>query len=140
MVSVLRVVNFSVIRSGRGLVGTECVKCSDAAVTVNAGGDGVDSNGSVNMSGGVLLVSGPTNNGNGAFDYNSSAVITGGTAILCGSSGMAQGFSENSTQASFIYTLDSSMGVGSSFLICVGRRYGVRTGEYRRRRYGRNAR
>ena len=107
----------TVTSAGRGIEGKDCVKCSDAAVTVNAGGDGVDSNGSVNMSGGVLLVSGPTNNGNGAFDYNSSAVITGGTAILCGSSGMEQGFSENSTQASFIYTLDSSMGVGSSIAV-----------------------
>lgn len=86
-------------------------------ILVNASGDGVDSNGSVNMSGGVLLVSGPTNNGNGAFDYNSSAVITGGTAILCGSSGMAQGFSESSTQASFIYTLDSTMEAGSSIAV-----------------------
>ena len=69
------------------------------------------------MSGGVLLVSGPTNSGNGAFDYNSSAVITGGTAILCGSSGMSQGFSQNSSQASFMYTLDSSANAGDSIAV-----------------------
>lgn len=86
-------------------------------ILVNASGDGVDSNGSVNMSGGVLLVSGPTNSGNGAFDYDSSAVITGGTAILCGSSGMAQGFSESSSQASFIYTLDSTSQAGDSLAV-----------------------
>ena len=86
-------------------------------VLVNASGDGVDSNGSVNMSGGVLLVSGPTNSGNGAFDYNSSAVITGGTAILCGNSGMAQGFSDNSSQASFMYTLDSTCQAGDSLAV-----------------------
>ena len=74
-------------------------------------------NGSITMSGGVLLVSGPTNSGNGAFDYNSSAVITGGTAILCGSSGMSQGFSQNSSQASFMYTLDSSANAGDSIAV-----------------------
>lgn len=86
-------------------------------ILVNASGDGVDSNGSVNMSGGVLLVSGPTNSGNGAFDYNFSAVITGGTAILCGNSGMAQGFSDNSSQASFMYTLDSTCQAGDSLAV-----------------------
>lgn len=86
-------------------------------ILVNAAGDGVDSNGSVSMSGGVLLVSGPTNSGNGAFDYNSSAVITGGTAILCGSSGMAQGFSQSSSQASFMYTLDSAANAGDSIAV-----------------------
>lgn len=86
-------------------------------ILVNAAGDGVDSNGSVTMSGGVLLVSGPTDSGNGAFDYNSSAVITGGTAVLCGSSGMAQGFSGDSSQASFMYTLDSAANAGDSLAV-----------------------
>ena len=86
-------------------------------ILVNASGDGVDSNGSVSMSGGVLLVSGPTSSGNGAFDYDSSAVITGGTAILCGSSGMAQGFSESSSKPSFMYTLDSTANAGDSIAV-----------------------
>lgn len=101
----------------------KALKCS-SLITVEGGSfnidsadDAVHSNGSVNMSGGVLLVSGPTNSGNGAFDYDSSAVITGGTAILCGSSGMAQGFSESSSQASFMYTLDSTSQAGDSLAV-----------------------
>lgn len=86
-------------------------------ILVDAAGDGVDSNGSVIMSGGVLLVSGPTDSGNGAFDYDSSAVITGGTAILCGSSGMSQGFSQSSSQASFMYTLESIGKAGESLAV-----------------------
>lgn len=86
-------------------------------ILVNAGGDGVDSNGSVSMSGGVLLVSGPTNSGNGAFDYDSSATITGGAAILCGSSGMVQGFSGSSSQPSFMYTLSSTANAGDSIAV-----------------------
>lgn len=61
-----------------------------------------------------MLVSGPTDNGNAAFDYDGEATVCGGTVILCGSSGMAQGFSDKSEQASFMYTLDSSASAGSS--------------------------
>ena len=61
-----------------------------------------------------MLVSGPTDNGNGAFDYDGEATVSGGTVILCGRSGLAQGFSEKSEQASFMYTLDSSASAGSS--------------------------
>lgn len=85
------------------------VNISGGYVLVNADGDGIDSNGSVGISGGVVLVSGPTNSGNGAFDYDSTAEITGGTAILCGSSGMAQGFSGSSSQPSFLYNLDNAV-------------------------------
>ena len=83
-------------------------------IVVNASGDGIDSNGNIVISGGTVLVSGPTDNGNGAFDYGGEATVSGGTVILCGSSGMAQGFSDKSEQASFMYTLDSSASAGSS--------------------------
>ena len=83
-------------------------------IVVNASGDGIDSNGNVVISGGTVLVSGPTDNGNGTFDYDGEATVSGGTVILCGSSGMAQGFSDKSEQASFMYTLDSSASAGSS--------------------------
>lgn len=83
-------------------------------IVVNASGDGIDSNGNIVISDGTLLVSGPADNGNGAFDYGGEATVSGGTVILCGSSGMAQGFSDKSDQASFMYTLDSSASAGSS--------------------------
>lgn len=83
-------------------------------ILVNASGDGIDSNGNVAISGGTVLVSGPTDNGNAAFDYNGEATVSGGTVILCGSSGMAQGFSDKSEQASFMYTLENSASAGSS--------------------------
>ena len=83
-------------------------------IVVNAAGDGIDSNGNVAITGGTVLVSGPADNGNGAFDYDGEATVSGGTVILCGSSGMAQGFSDKSEQASFMYTLDNSASAGSS--------------------------
>lgn len=86
-------------------------------IVVNAAGDGIDSNGNVAITGGTVLVSGPTDNGNGAFDYDGEATVSGGTVILCGSSGMAQGFSDKSEQASFMYTLDNSASAGSSVAV-----------------------
>lgn len=86
-------------------------------IVVNASGDGIDSNGNIVISGGTLLVSAPADNGNGAFDYGGEATVSGGTVILCGSSGMAQGFSDKSEQASFMYTLDSSASAGSSVAV-----------------------
>ncbi len=82
-------------------------------VTINAEGDGIDSNGSIDISGGNIYVSGPTNGGNGAMDYNGTANITGGTAVLAGSVGMAQGFSDTSTQYSVLYNLSSTSTAGT---------------------------
>lgn len=71
---------------------------TDGYLYVEADGDGVDSNGSISMSGGTLLVSGPTSNGNGALDYNGDFTLTGGTLLALGSSGMAQSAGSSSTQ------------------------------------------
>ena len=81
---------------------------SGGTVIVDASGDGLDSNGTFEMSGGTVYVSGPTDSGNGAIDYGSEATISGGTIIAAGSSGMAETFSESSSQASAIVYLDSS--------------------------------
>lgn len=90
------------------------ITISGGYILVNASSDGIDSNGNVAITGGTVLVSGPTDNGNGAFDYGGEATVSGGTVIFCGSSGMAQGFSDKSEQASFMYTPDSSASAGSS--------------------------
>ena len=58
-------------------------------IYMNADGDGLDSNGTVSISGGVCIVDGPTNGGNGALDYGSTCEVTGGVLIAAGASGMA---------------------------------------------------
>ena len=63
------------------------------------------------------MVTGPEDNGNGALDYNGEAVITGGTVIATGSSGMAQGFGQNSTQAAFMYTLTQTVQGGTEVAV-----------------------
>ena len=67
-------------------------------ISVNANGDGIDSNGNMYLNGGYVIVDGPTNDGNGSLDYNGEFVIKGGTLLAVGSSGMMQSASNNSTQ------------------------------------------
>ena len=74
------------------------IQINGGYVVVDSVGDAIDSNGNVEVTGGVLLVSGPTSDGDGAFDYDGSATISGGTVLMVGSTGMAQSFT-GGTQA-----------------------------------------
>lgn len=67
---------------------------SGGTININAEGDGIDSNGSLEISGGTIYVAGPVNDGDGALDYGTTAKVTGGTVVMYGSSGMAENFSE----------------------------------------------
>ncbi|WP_366292439.1 carbohydrate-binding domain-containing protein [Paenibacillus sp. AN1007] len=83
------------------------------SLTVNAGGDGLDANGSITMTGGTVIVNGPTNNGNGALDYDGTFVISGGYLVAAGSSGMAQGSSDASTQNTIVMTFPETKKAGT---------------------------
>ena len=95
--------------SGAGGPGTSSGKAiiniNGGYITVNADGDGLDANGSIYMKGGIAIVNGPTNDGNGPLDYDGTFEATGGTLIAAGSSGMAQAPSTESTQNSIKVTL-----------------------------------
>ena len=97
--------------------GSSYLKISGGYLVVNASGDGLDANGSLYVSGGTVLVSGPTNSGNGGLDYDGTAEITGGIVIVAGSSGMAQTFGSSSTQNSFIYTFNSTQNANQALSI-----------------------
>lgn len=81
-------------------------------IFVDASGDGLDANGSIEMSGGTVIVSGPTNDGNGSLDYDGSFNITGGVLIATGSAGMMQTPSNSSTQASIAMTYADEKSAG----------------------------
>lgn len=66
-------------------------------IYVNASGDGLDSNGSLTVNGGSVVVDGPTNNGNGALDAEAEVSYNGGFIIAVGASGMAVAPSSSST-------------------------------------------
>ena len=82
-------------------------------ITVDAAGDGLDANGSINMTAGVVIVNGPTENMNGALDYLGNFTITGGSLIAVGSAGMAQAPSATSTQYSVLVNFASMQAAGT---------------------------
>lgn len=93
------------------------VQVRGGTVLVNAAGDGVDSNGTLAVSGGVLLVAGPTDSGNGALDYETGATVTGGVVMAVGAAGMAAGFGSDSTQGSWMANITAQTGGTSLTLV-----------------------
>lgn len=83
---------------------------------VNASGDGIDSNGTITITGGTILVSGPEDSNNAAVDYETSATITGGVLLALGSSGMAEAVTGDG-QGSILTTFDSQ-NANTAFAIC----------------------
>jgi hypothetical protein len=82
-------------------------------IWVNSAGDGIDINGSVQMTGGTLIIDGPTSNNNGALDYDGTCKVTGGTILGIGSSGMAQAPGTNSTINSVIINFSTQQAAGT---------------------------
>ncbi len=90
-------------------------------IWMDAAGDGLDSNGSIEISGGVILVNGPTNDGNGAIDSGDSRddtiSVKGGLLVAAGSSGMAEAPDTISSQNSVIVYLSNAQQGGQIFHI-----------------------
>ncbi len=93
------------------------IKIAGGKITVNAEGDGIDSNANITVEGGETYVNGPQSSGNAAFDYDGSATVSGGILVASGSSGMAQGFSESSSQCSILYNLSSNHSAGDKITL-----------------------
>lgn len=93
--------------------GSNQLTITGGITTVNTGGDGLDANGSIAISGGITLVDGPTDSGNGALDYDGTCEVTGGVLITAGSSGMAQFPSEGSTVGTVAMTFSSTQAAGT---------------------------
>ena len=77
------------------------LKFTGGYTVINAGGDGIDSNGNIDITGGVVIVYGPTDNGNGPIDSGDGGygvTISGGLLLAVGSNGMAE-TAENNGQA-----------------------------------------
>ncbi|WP_291454237.1 carbohydrate-binding domain-containing protein [Abiotrophia sp. HMSC24B09] len=79
-------------------------------LTIDAEGDGIDSNGTVTISGGSLVVNGSVQGGNGPLDAAGDITITGGRVWALGTSDMLQGFAQGSTQASITANIAGTAG------------------------------
>ncbi|MFE5292088.1 carbohydrate-binding domain-containing protein [Isoptericola sp. NPDC056618] len=84
---------------------------------VDAEGDGLDSNGVTVVSGGDVVVEGPTNGGNGALDSAGGSTVSGGTVLAVGSAGMAEAFDEDSTQGWVALTADATLEAGTEVAV-----------------------
>ncbi|MBQ9032418.1 MAG: carbohydrate-binding domain-containing protein [Parasporobacterium sp.] len=96
---------------------TPNLNISGGEVYVNAVGDGLDSNANITVTGGTVIVDGPTSSMNGPLDggtENGGVIrIAGGMVFAGGASGMAEGFSSNSEQCSFLITFPASYPAGT---------------------------
>ena len=83
-------------------------------VTVRAEGDGIDSNGSIEMSGGQITVYGPSERDNGAIDYDREFNLTGGTIMAFGPGGMEQNVSSSESQVSVLADFEETLAAGTA--------------------------
>ena len=65
------------------------------------------------MTGGTVVVTGPTDSGNGALDVNGDFTVDGGTLVAAGSAGMVVSPSADSQQGWVSATLDSAVEAGT---------------------------
>ena len=83
--------------------------------------DGIDSNGSIYITGGDVRISLPDSGTSTALDCGSenggTAVISGGTVIACGSYAMAEGFDGESEQCSILYNVRLGAEAGSDLAL-----------------------
>ncbi len=86
---------FGGMGGGMMSAGNGSIEISGGNIYIKASGDGIDANGTLLISGGMVTVCGPTIGDTAVLDYDRSAVITGGTFIGTGSSMMAQTFSDS---------------------------------------------
>lgn len=82
-------------RGGMSANSDGSIKISGGTLYINSSGDGLDANGTLEISGGHTTVVGPTQGDTATLDYDISGIITGGTFIGTGASGMAQTFSDS---------------------------------------------
>ncbi len=97
-------------RWGRGMFsnGVGEIIISGGYIHINASGDGIDSNNTIVVSGGVTLVSGSSNSANAAFDYDGEASVTGGILFATGGSGMAQSFTAAENQGCMLFGINGA--------------------------------
>ncbi len=93
------------------------INISGGSLRVNAGGDGIDSNGAINVSGGETYISGPTSSGNSALDYGSGATVTGGIFLAAGTQQMAMGFSKAENQGAALLNV-GNQAAGTLVKLC----------------------
>ena len=90
------------------------INISGGTVTVNANGDGIDSNGTATLSGGTLIVNGPFTGGNASLDTNGDLLLNGTTVTAANSGDMFEAPSTNSTSGYVKISNVSNLSAGTT--------------------------
>ena len=86
-------------------------------IVINAEGDGIDSNGTVEINGANIIIWGPTRNDNAALDADRGILMNSGTLLACGSAGMIETPANNSTQCSVVYNVPTYVNIGDEVIV-----------------------
>lgn len=98
-------------RGGHGVQGVPgsqgSMSISGGSIYIEMGGDGLDANGRLSITGGTIVVSGANSGDTSILDFDTEGTIGGGTFIGTGAFAMAQNFSPSSTQGAIMVTTGS---------------------------------
>ena len=100
--------NCHIIISG-GYISVNCI---------GSEGDGIDSNGTILISGGETYVAGSSNNSDAALDADGGIVIDGGYVFAAGSLGMVETPATNSAQYCVSFARSQSISAGTTLYLC----------------------
>lgn len=111
--------------TGMGMFGADSFsESSDRWLQINGGrisvvaqADCIDINGSGEITGGEILLSGRGSADSPALDYDGTLTVTGGTLMGAGSAMMAQGISAYSTQAGLLVSYSSIQAGGTTITL-----------------------
>ena len=94
-----------------GQAAEQCaININGGKLTISSGGDGLDSNGVINLNGGEVYVDGPAGNGEQAVDWVRGCNVTGGTMIASGAAGMASNVTSSQGQGTVFVGASGSAG------------------------------
>ncbi|QWB95635.1 carbohydrate-binding domain-containing protein [Mycoplasmatota bacterium] len=101
--------------TGSTTTSTAEINISGGTIMVTAEDDAIDANGSITISGGIIVINGPTSGMQSLIDYDIDWILTGGTII--GTSGYGNETktpSDESTQINLTYNISSTKQSGTS--------------------------
>lgn len=93
------------------------INIAGGTVTVNANGDGIDSNGTATLSGGTLVVNGPFTGGNTSLDTNGDLLLNGTTVVAGNSGDMFEAPASSSTSGYVKLTNLSNISSGTTIQV-----------------------
>ena len=90
---------------------------SGGVLRISASGDGLDSNGTLLISGGEVYVDGPTSGADAALDSDGGILVNGGTLVAIGTLGMVETPAGNSAQNCISCATGTQIAAGTTLIL-----------------------